>query len=118
MQPGSERLAAVVGGPTGAAYVYCRQTVGADSHFHARMFAPDLGFVEDPATGSAAAAFAAVVRRFDQPPAGGHRYVIEQGFEMGRPSRMVLELDVENGDIAAVRVGGDAVVVAEGTLQV
>ena len=117
VQPAPERLSAIVGGPAGAAYVYCRQTVGADNHFHARMFAPDLGFSEDPATGSAAAAFAGVVRHFDQPPAGGHRYVIEQGLEMGRPGRMVLELDVENGTIEAVRVGGDAVVVAEGTLH-
>lgn len=118
VRPAPERLSTVVGRPTGAVYVYCRQTEAADNHFHARMFAPELGFVEDPATGSAAAAFAGVVQRFDRAPGGGHRFVIEQGFEMGRPSRMVLEVDVENGAIEAVRVGGDAVVVAEGTLAV
>ncbi len=101
-----------------AAYVYCRQTEENENHFHGRMFAPAIGIYEDPATGSAAAAFAGVVHRFDQPPGGAHRYVIEQGLEIGRPSRMVLELDVEDGAIATVRIGGDAVVAAEGTLAV
>lgn len=101
-----------------AAYVYCRETAANENHFHGRMFAPAIDIYEDPATGSAAAAFAGVVTRFDQPPGGSQRYLIEQGLEMGRPSRMVLELDMEDGVVAAVRVGGDAVVTAEGTLVV
>ena len=72
---------------------------------------------EDPATGSAAAAFAGVVHRFDELPSGSHRYVIEQGFEMGRPSPITLEIDIAGGDVAAVRIGGNAVVIAEGTLR-
>jgi trans-2,3-dihydro-3-hydroxyanthranilate isomerase len=102
----------------GAAYLYCRETEAVDRQFHARMFASGPGMTEDPATGSAAAAFAGVVKRFDEPTAGGHRVVIEQGFEIGRPSLMTLEFDVEDGDLSAVRVGGDAVVVAEGMLDV
>jgi trans-2,3-dihydro-3-hydroxyanthranilate isomerase len=117
-KPVLSQWSAAFGAAAGAAYVYCRQTEVGDNHFHGRMFAPAFGFSEDPATGGAAAAFAGVVRRFDRPPNGGHRYVVEQGFEMGRPSEMVLELDVEEGAIAAVRVGGDAVVVAEGMLAV
>lgn len=103
---------------TRGAFLYCRQTESAGHHFHARMFWPGNGIGEDPATGSAAAAFGEAVRRFDDLPSGAHRYVIEQGFEMGRPSLMKLELDVANGEIAASRVGGDAVIVAEGTLAV
>jgi trans-2,3-dihydro-3-hydroxyanthranilate isomerase len=86
--------------------------------FHARMFAPTLGIAEDPATGSAAAAFAGVVRRFDRLPSGSHRLVIEQGFEMRRPSLITLEIDIEAGEIVAARIGGDAVIIAEGTLTV
>ena len=56
--------------PVGDAYVYCRETVGHDCDFHARMFAPDAGIAEDPATGSAAAAFAGAVMHFDQPRDG------------------------------------------------
>ncbi len=101
---------------TVGAYLYCRETVAKGRHFHARMFAPGHGIAEDPATGSAAAAFAGVIHRFDQPPGGSHHYVIEQGFEMKRPSLIGLEIDVDDGRIVAGRVGGDAVVVAEGAL--
>jgi trans-2,3-dihydro-3-hydroxyanthranilate isomerase len=99
-------------------FLYCRETVGHEHHFHARMFAPLSGIAEDPATGSAAAAFSALIMRFDQPTAGDHRYVIEQGYEMKRPSLIRLELDVDAGAIQAARIGGDAVIVAEGTLAV
>ena len=81
------------------------------------MFAPELGITEDPATGSAAAALAGVIAKFDQPPGGSHRYVIEQGFEMGRPSLISLEVDMDGGAVAEGRIGGEAVVVARGTLD-
>jgi trans-2,3-dihydro-3-hydroxyanthranilate isomerase len=105
-------------GEAGGAFLYCRETSGQGRHFHARMFAPGFGIAEDPATGSAASAFAGVVKRFDELPAGQHRFVIEQGFEMGRPSLIGLEIDIVDGALSASRVGGDAVVVAEGTLTV
>lgn len=100
-----------------AVYLYCRETVSRDSDFHVRMFAPGFGIDEDPATGGAAAALAGVVMTFDQPTAGTHRYRLEQGLEMGRPSLIELELVVEGG-LEVVRIGGSAVVVAEGALQV
>jgi trans-2,3-dihydro-3-hydroxyanthranilate isomerase len=81
------------------------------------MFAPGQGIEEDPATGSAVAAFAGVVKQFDQPPGGIHRYRIEQGHFMDRPSLIALEIDVQ-GDIHAVRIGGGAVTVSEGTIDV
>jgi trans-2,3-dihydro-3-hydroxyanthranilate isomerase len=99
-------------------FPYCRQTVHTTSSFHARMFAPHNGIAEDPATGSAAAAFAGVVHHFDELPDGAHKRVIEQGFEMGRPSLMELSMDVERGKLATVRIGGHAVRVAEGKIEV
>ncbi len=107
----------ILGDEPSGAYLYCRETMRADSAFHARMFAPLLGVTEDPATGSAAAAFAGVIARFDQPVAGTHAYVIEQGYEMGRPSHISLEL-VMDGGLHAVRIGGHAVSVSEGVLEV
>lgn len=101
-----------------SAYLYCRETESNTHHFHARMFWRTLGLVEDPATGSAAAAFAGVVAGFDRPMAGSHPILIEQGYEMGRPSVIRLEVDIENGALAAARIGGDAVVVARGTLDI
>ncbi|MEJ6784419.1 PhzF family phenazine biosynthesis protein [Aminobacter sp. Piv2-1] len=99
-----------------SAYVYGRETVDHTSSFHARMIVPGNPSYEDPATGSAAAAFAGAIMRFDQPTDGSHRFWIEQGIEMGRPSRIRLEIDVAGGKLAAARIGGHAVRVAEGVL--
>jgi len=100
------------------AFVYCRQTERTASSFHARMFAPRMGVPEDPATGAAAAAFAGVVNHFDEPPSGRHRYRIEQGFEMGRPSIIGLEIETEGGALRVARISGEAVVFARGELMV
>jgi len=97
-------------------YLYCRETVSRDSAFHVRMIVPGNPSYEDPATGSAAAAFAGAILHFDRPGDGMSRFWIEQGLEMGRPSRIRLELDVEQGRLAAARIGGEAVKVAQGTI--
>lgn len=99
-------------------FVYTRETVGHDHHFSARMFAPDSGTIEDPATGSAAAAFAGVIRQFDDLPDGTHELLIEQGYDMGRPSIIRTECLVDGGTLSGVRIGGHAVKIAEGKLRV
>lgn len=105
-------------GSTHAPYLYSRETVHATSNFHARMFAPNLGVPEDPATGSAAAAMAAVIHRFDSPRDGLHKRVIEQGFEMGRPSFIELSMVIEGGKLETVRIGGQSVRVSDGTIEI
>ena len=110
------KAAPTAGDLVAAPYVYCRETVNQDCAFHARMFAPHDGIPEDPATGSAAAAFSGAVMRFDAPVDGTHRIWIEQGLEMGRPSRIRLEMEVEGGEPVSGRIGGHAVRVAEGVL--
>jgi len=102
--------------PNSNAFVYCRETAEAGHDYHARMFWPGAGVVEDPATGSAAAAFAGAIMAFDKPGDGDHRLVIEQGYEMGRPSQITLELSVRGGALVSARIGGSAVVVSEGVL--
>lgn len=99
-------------------YVYCRDTVHHDSAFHVRMIVPGTPSYEDPATGSAAAAFAGAIMHFDTPTDGTSQLWIEQGLEMGRPSRIRLELNVDGGKLASARIGGHAIKVAEGTLLV
>lgn len=110
--------AAFSGQQSVGAFLYTRQTVHSTSAFHARMFAPHVGVQEDPATGSAAAAFAGVVHRFDELTSGTHRRVIEQGYEMGRPSQIELSLETGSGALAGVRIGGHAVRVSEGTIEI
>jgi trans-2,3-dihydro-3-hydroxyanthranilate isomerase len=101
-------------------YMYTRETVGAHSHFAARMMWPVGGSVrEDPATGSAVASLSGAIMKFDGPMEGQHRLVIEQGLAMARPSFIQLELEVDpSGALVASRLGGDAVCVAEGTLHI
>jgi trans-2,3-dihydro-3-hydroxyanthranilate isomerase len=85
--------------------------------WRARMYAPSLGGLEDPATGSAAAAAAGLLAASRQLRAGPLRWVIEQGIEMGRPSELRVALDHDGSEAAAVLVGGDAVVIGDGTLE-
>jgi trans-2,3-dihydro-3-hydroxyanthranilate isomerase len=100
----------------GAAYVYTKETERPDHHIHARMFAPAMGISEDPATGSAAAAFAGLAATAELPEDGVHQLVIEQGFEMGRPSLIALDLDIRGGRLVAAAIGGSAVRISEGRL--
>ena len=80
------------------------------------MFAGHHGLHEDPATGSAVAALAGAITKFDGLADGTSRFTIEQGVEMGRPSLIRLDLDVKEGVLAAARIGGHAVKAMEGRL--
>ena len=111
-----EKIAPMADGRLASAYVYCRGGVNHMARFHTRMFAPAMGIVEDPATGSALAAFSGTIHHFDQLLDGHHAFLVEQGIEMGRPSLLHLHLDVAGGDIAAARIGGQAVRIASGEL--
>jgi trans-2,3-dihydro-3-hydroxyanthranilate isomerase len=103
--------------PPGAAFVFCRESIDPGHAFHARMFAPSLGVPEDPATGSAVAAFAGLLSQFACPGDGEHVYVIEQGYEMGRPSLITLFVTVRDRQLSRVAIGGQVVVVSEGTVE-
>ena len=86
--------------------------------FRARMFAPLLGIPEDPATGMACVSFAGYLAQKDPAQNGTLKWNIEQGFEMGRPSLLYIEADKSNGKITASRVGGSAVMMMEGFLEI
>jgi trans-2,3-dihydro-3-hydroxyanthranilate isomerase len=98
--------------------IFTRETIHAESTVHARMFAPFLGVTEDPATGSASGALGAYLVRHSlvEPQPTAH-ILVEQGYEMGRPSAIFVEVDGEPGNPTEVRVGGKAVEVAEGVLS-
>ena len=66
---------------------------------------------------SAAAAIAGYIPAFDKLADGSHRLVLEQGYEMGRPSLIELTLDIEGGKLTGASIGGGAVVVSEGTIE-
>ena len=115
-QPERFETAFAHGGP-GKAFLFCRETTEAGHDFHARMFAPKMGIQEDPATGSAVAAFGGLVAAQAKLGDGTHRLCIEQGYEMGRPSQINLTLTISGGKLTAGAIGGGAVVVTEGVIE-
>ena len=99
-------------------FIYCNEPTGKGHAWRARMFAPDMGIAEDAATGSAAAAFAGVLMAHAPPGDGDHALVIEQGFEMGRPSLITLGMVVEGGQLKSASIGGEAVMLMQGIVDV
>ena len=82
----------------------------------ARMYAPGINIAEDPATGSACAALGGYLG--DRASGDGAlRWVVEQGYEMGRPSLIRIETIVSGGAIVSVRIGGHAVRLMQGRLS-
>lgn len=82
---------------------------------YSRMFAPALGVVEDPATGSAAGPLGCylVQHRLVSGDAA-RRMVNTQGVKMGRASRIHMAITGAPDAITDVKVGGEAVLVARG----
>jgi trans-2,3-dihydro-3-hydroxyanthranilate isomerase len=84
---------------------------------YSRMFAPDHGVPEDPATGSSTGPLAAyMVRHGLAPAASGSRWVSEQGTKMGRRSFLHVLLRGEGGE-NGIEIGGDVTPVGEGVLR-
>ena len=96
----------------GGVFVFAPNDGGA----YSRMFAPEHGIVEDPATGSATGPLAAYMRRYDLLPPGTTAFISEQGVKMGR--RSVLHVRVNEGPGEAIlQVGGSVVPMIEGTFN-
>jgi trans-2,3-dihydro-3-hydroxyanthranilate isomerase len=111
LRPDLNRLA----GLEGVVGVNC--FAGADGRWKTRMFAPASGVPEDPATGSAAGPLALHLARHGR-IAFGDEIEITQGVEIDRPSRLYARADGSADNVERVEVGGSAVVIARGELQV
>jgi PhzF family phenazine biosynthesis protein len=81
-----------------------------------RMFAPALGIPEDPVSGNAHAMLAAYLWDLAQFGKQSTRFVGHQGSQLRRPGRVSVRLEIDQGTLLAVHVGGNAVIVSEGTL--
>jgi trans-2,3-dihydro-3-hydroxyanthranilate isomerase len=84
----------------------------------ARMFGPGFGVPEDPATGSACAALGGYLAARSPVRDGALRWVVEQGYEMGRPSLLEVEADRAEGATTAIRVGGASVLMMSGSIRI
>jgi len=111
LRPDLNRLAALEG------VVGTNCFAGADGRWKTRMFAPASGVPEDPATGSAAGPLALHLARHGR-IAFGDEIEITQGIEIDRPSTLYARADGSADNVERVEVGGSAVVIARGELQV
>ncbi len=89
-----------------------------EKDIYARMFAPQLGIAEDPATGSAAVGLAGVLAARLPQPEGVFTWHVDQGVAIGRPSRLEATAEKRAGRVVRVKVGGGTVLSAEGTMSV
>lgn len=86
---------------------------------HSRMFAPELGIVEDPATGIASGPLGCYLVQHGLVEGEQARHIISmQGVAMGRPSKIHISIQGAHDAITQVKVGGQAVLVARGELLV
>lgn len=100
-------------------YVFAMSAERSGSHVHGRMFDQGLGIGEDPATGSAQGPLGAYLVAHElvrvEPTT---RIRSEQGFEIGRPSILDIEVDRAGAAVTAVRVGGRCVAMGGGWLDI
>ena len=100
-------------------FVFSSQPSSDKAAVYSRMFAPDFGIPEDPATGSACGPLGCyLVRNKVVPPKKAGSILNLQGVKMGRPSTIHISVGFEKDEIASVRVGGEAVLAGEGTLYI
>lgn len=99
-------------------FVFSPQPANDDATVYSRMFAPGFGIPEDPATGAASGPLGAYLLKYKAVSAKtASRLVSLQGVRMGRPSRIHIALSSRAGVLEEVQVGGEAVVVGEGTIR-
>jgi trans-2,3-dihydro-3-hydroxyanthranilate isomerase len=89
-----------------------------DFDIRTRMFAPTDGVPEDPATGSANCALAALLAKLDLRESFVQTHLIAQGVEMGRPSQLKTTVVKNNGEINEVKIGGYSVLFSEGSFEI
>ncbi|MFC1696211.1 PhzF family phenazine biosynthesis protein [Pseudomonadota bacterium] len=97
-------------------HLYIRTSGAVD--IKARMFAPLDGVPEDPATGSANCALAALLTHYSPLDSGEFNWRISQGVEMGRPSILAARTMKKDGIVTETHIGGDCVMVSEGIITV
>jgi trans-2,3-dihydro-3-hydroxyanthranilate isomerase len=103
--------------PLGTDAIYCYSRGATPQQLHARMFSPLDGIVEDPATGSAAAATISLLAALRPERDAEMSWRIEQGVEMGRPSLLKGRTEKREGTVTAVHIGGFAVQVMSGVFD-
>jgi trans-2,3-dihydro-3-hydroxyanthranilate isomerase len=114
-----DRFRESTGADANGVFVFSAQPGSDKATVYSRMFAPDLGIGEDPATGSASGPLGSyLVRHRVVTPEKARAMLSLQGAKMGRPSHVHISIGMEHDEINSVRVGGESVLAGEGLLYV
>ncbi len=97
-------------------YVYYLDT--STKEIDARMFAPAAGIPEDPATGSATALLASQLLESNQLSNGENEFILRQGYDMGRPSDLLLSISVHDNALVDVKVSGSCTPISSGKMRI
>ncbi|MGR9099081.1 MAG: PhzF family phenazine biosynthesis protein [Gammaproteobacteria bacterium] len=98
--------------------LFSAKTPYQDSDFNARLVGPNIGLHEDPPVGTAMPAFASYLCSFEHMKTGTYTFAVDRGDEKFRRSVINLEMDHKAKEKLMLRVGGEAVMVAEGRMHV
>ena len=98
--------------------LFSPKTSNLDSNFSVRLVGPNVGRHDDPPVGTALSAFAGYLCSFDHMRKGTYTFAVERGEEKTRRSVINLEMDHKGGDELTLRIGGEAVMMAEGTMDI
>lgn len=100
-------------------FVFSLEDAGDSATAFSRMFAPGFGIAEDPATGGASGPLGSYLVRHGAVSAARAKDMISlQGVKIRRPSRIHISIGASGDQIESVRVGGQAVLIGEGTLHI
>ena len=108
-------------GPQSAAQeilLFSPKTAFQDSNFNVRLLGPNIGIHSDPPVGSAIPAFASYLCSFDFTQFGTHTFRVDRGDVDHRRSVIDVEMDHKVESALNLRIGGEAVMVAEGKMQI
>jgi trans-2,3-dihydro-3-hydroxyanthranilate isomerase len=97
--------------------LFAPKTPFSDSDFNARLLGPRIGINEDPPVGSAMPAFASYLCSFEHTRKGTHTFAVDRGDAQSRRSVINLEMDHKGQGLLTLRVGGEAVMFAQGTVM-
>ena len=97
--------------------LFAPKTPFVDSDFNARLLGPHIGLYDDPPIGSAMPAFASYLCSFPHTQKGTHAFAVDRGDADSRRSVINLEMDNKGHEQLALRVGGGAVLFAQGTID-